>query len=175
MMKKLWIAAILVALSGSILIAQQINTEASEVRILAWHGDGSEVKGTITGMQGEVNFDPQNPAEGSFKVCIAPKSIDTGNGMRNWHLKSKKYLRVKRYPAICFTSSEIKAVGEGFVAVGTLQIMESTREVELPFEFKDGVFTGKLDINRFDYGIDDDNEERVASKIEAKIKCVLED
>ena len=159
---------------AALLAAQEINTDSSSVTIIAFHGDGSDVKGEIRGMEGSVQFDPANPAEGKFSVCIDASTFKTDNGMRNWHIKSPSYLKVRKFPSICFESTEITATENGFETSGMLTIKESTREVVISFTYEDGILKGRTEINRHDFAVGGDNEERVAPVIQADIYCVLD-
>lgn len=160
--------------SAAMIMAQEINADSSRVVIIAFHGDGSDVKGEIRGMEGSVLFDPSHPTDGKFEVCIDASTIKTDNGMRNWHLKSPSYLKVRKFPAICFESQEIMATGDGFETRGLLTIKESTLEAVIYFTYEEGVLKGRTEINRHDFGVGGDNEERVGPVIQADIYCVLD-
>jgi polyisoprenoid-binding protein YceI len=95
--------------------------------------------------------------------------------MRNWHIKSKRYLSVKKFPRICFESKQVISADEGYVATGDLTILEVTKQVSIPFSYRDGILEGTLKFDRHDFGVGDDNEKRVAPELDVRIKCILND
>jgi len=165
-----------VLLAGSLFLqAQSIEEDSSKVVIHAYHGDGGEVEGLIRGMSGEVQFDPMKPAEARFQVCIDPATIETGIKFRDMHLRGGQFLKVKKFPAICFESTKVEVSGDAYQVWGTLTIKETSREISFPFSYEEGVLRGSIELNRFDYGVDYKNEKRVAPQVQAHIYCVLAD
>ena len=165
--------ALFLALSLS-MHAQSILKDSSKVVIHAYHGDGSEVEGTIRGMSGEVSFDPSDSGKASFQVCIDAATIQTGVKFRDRHLRGGQFLKVKKFPQICFTSSKVEASGDGFMVWGTLTNKETSSEISFTFIYQEGVLKGSIDLIRYDYGVDYKNEKRVAPEVKADIYCVLE-
>ncbi|HEU4551467.1 MAG TPA: YceI family protein [Chitinophaga sp.] len=113
--------------------------------------------GSFSGLKGEIVFDPEDLPGSRFNVTISTASINTNNGLKNKHAKGEKYLYVKKYPLIRFTSSAVKQSGNGYVASGTLEIRGVKKEVSLPFSFSKtdtgGLFTGNITVNREDYQV----------------------
>jgi polyisoprenoid-binding protein YceI len=66
--------------------------------------DGGDPAGEFTGLRGTIKFDPNNPGSSGFDCTVDVESINTGNGMKNTHAKSDKWLDAAKYPVIRFTS-----------------------------------------------------------------------
>jgi polyisoprenoid-binding protein YceI len=115
--------------------------------------DGGDPAGDFTGLKGTIKFDENNLAASSFDCTIDVATINTGNGMRNTHAKSDKWLDAVKYPVIRFTSKSISKTAAGFAAVGTLDFHGVQKEITLPFTFVNNVFTGAFEVNRMDYNV----------------------
>jgi polyisoprenoid-binding protein YceI len=115
--------------------------------------DGGDPAGVFTGLKGTVKFDENNLAESKFDCTVDVESINTGNGMKNTHAKSDKWLDAAKYPVIRFTSKSISKTATGYVAAGTLDFHGVQKEITLPFTFVNNVFAGTLEVNRLDYNI----------------------
>lgn len=120
---------------------------------------GLWVEGSFNGLNGEIRFDPLNPANALFEVTLDANSIETGLDLRNKHLRKEEYLDVKRYPQIRFTSSSVVKGNKhnGWIVTGQLTIKKVTKEITFPFLFetKDdhSLFSGEFMINRRDFGV----------------------
>jgi len=110
--------------------------------------------GTFDKLQGTVQFDPSDPTTAKFDVWLETASISTGNKTQDKHARGNKWLAAEQYPRISFKSSEFKKTTKGYKVKGQLSIHGVTKEVSIPFAFNDQVFTGKLTVNRQDYGIE---------------------
>ncbi|MEM8847515.1 MAG: YceI family protein [Bacteroidota bacterium] len=131
------------------------------------------VKGTISGFDGEIYLDFQNMEDSFFDVCITPVTIRTGNSKRDEHLRSIDFFYVKKYPIICFKSKSVQKINEAFLIKGTLQILETTLEISIPMEYRDGVFTGSFSLNRKHYGLGKNHPSILVGKnIDIMINCI---
>jgi polyisoprenoid-binding protein YceI len=115
--------------------------------------DGGDTSGEFKGLKGTINFDPANIGSAKFDVTIDVATINTGNGMKNTHAQSEKWLDAAKYPVIRFTSKTVAKTANGFEAKGTLDMHGVQKDVVLPFTFTDNVFKGNLEVNRMDYNI----------------------
>lgn len=172
-MKKHSFAAALLVLVFPVLTGQSIDSENSVVTITAYHGDESPVEATMTGMTGSLEFDPENIEQATFDVCVDPSTYKSDNFMRNWHIKTNQYLGAGKFPQICFTSKQVIGADEIYVVTGDLTLRGISRQVSIPFSYEDGVLEGTMEINRLDYNVGNDNEKRVAPKLDIRIRCVL--
>lgn len=115
--------------------------------------DGGDPSGEFKGLKGTINFDAGNLAASNFDVSIDVATINTGNGMKNTHAVSDKWLDAAKYPVINFTSKSIAKTTAGYEAKGTLDMHGVQKEITLPFTFENNVFKGGFEVNRMDYMI----------------------
>lgn len=120
---------------------------------------GFNTTGSFSGLAGVITFDPANPGGCSFDVSIDAKTINTGNDMRDNHLRAEDYFDVKNYPQIRFLSDKVSSTkknGTLFVS-GKLTMKGITREVSFPFTaqpIENGyLFNGEFSINRRDFKV----------------------
>lgn len=124
------------------------------------------VPGTFTQWGGELKFDANNLEGSSIDITIQVPSINTKNERRDGHLRTADFFDAEKYPTMRFVSKEIRKTGDNtFVAVGELTIKETTKTIELPFEFlgampdpqREGMtvagFRAETSILRNDYGV----------------------
>lgn len=115
--------------------------------------DGGDPSGEFSGLKGTLKFDEKDLAGSKFDATLDVASINTGNGMKNIHAKSEKWFDAAKYPTIRFTSSSIAKTASGYEAKGILDMHGVQKEIVLPFNFADNIFTGNLEVNRLDYNI----------------------
>jgi len=132
--------------------------------------DGGDPAGEFKGLKGTISFDPINLKDSKFAVSIEVASINTGNGMKNTHAKSEKWLDAEKYPAIKFTSNEITKTPSGFQAKGILEMHGIQKEITFPFTFENNIFTGGFDINRMDYKINIEEPQHGATILKVNIR-----
>jgi polyisoprenoid-binding protein YceI len=125
--------------------------------------------GEFKGLKGTINFDDKDLANSKFDVTIDVSSINTGNGMKNTHAKSDKWLDATKYPTIKFTTSSISSTATGYEAKGTLDMHGVQKEITIPFTFKDDIFTATIEVNRLDYNINTAEPEHGASVVKVDI------
>jgi len=58
--------------------------------------DGGDPSGEFKGLKGTISFDPANLKDSKFAVSIDVATINTGNGMKNTHAVSEKWLEAKK-------------------------------------------------------------------------------
>src|SRR5450432_270340 len=68
---------------------------------------GFNVNGSFSGLDGNIQFDPNNLAASNFDVSVDANTINTDNNMRDNHLRKDTYFDVKNYPRIRFVSTKI--------------------------------------------------------------------
>ncbi len=145
------LAAILVFVASSFTVYLATDWKISEGYSIKF--DGGDPSGEFKGLKGTISFDPNNLKDSKFEVSIDVATINTGNGMKNGHAKSEKWLDAEKYPLISFASKEITKVANGFEAKGTLDMHGVQKEITLPFTFDGTVFKGSISVNRMDYNI----------------------
>ena len=175
-MKKIILFILTALISGSVL-AQYKPTDNGSLLNFTIKNFGFGVDGKFTGLQGDITFDPANPATSVFDVSIDAASVNTDNSLRDSHLRGDSYFDVKNYPRIRFVSTKITSGTNGaFVITGKLTIKKTTKVISFPFSAtasNDGyLFKGTFNINRKDYDVGGtstiSNELEVSLNIAAK-------
>ena len=161
-MKKqiIYLVSIFFFFSGNSVSAQTyypVNNASSVKFTIKNVGMGTE--GKMTGLEGEIKFNPSDLKGSSFSVSADATSIDTDIAVRDSSLKKAEYLNTDQYPKIFFISKQITAgssKGMYFVK-GILTIKGISKEINFPFTAipkNDGIqLTGEMHINRLDYKI----------------------
>ena len=120
---------------------------------------GFGVDGSFRGLQGTIEFDPQNAGTGHFDVSIEASTVNTDNNLRDSHLRNDSYFDVKNYPRIRLLSTRIASKDKSgkFLFTGQLTIKNVSKEVTFPFTAEpmaSGLnFKGSFRIRRKDFGI----------------------
>lgn len=131
--------------------------------------EGGDPSGEFTGVKGTIQFDEKNLAASKFEVSIDVASINTGNGMKNTHAKSENWFDVAKYPSITFVSSSITKTDAGFETKGVMEMHGIKKEMTLPFTFVNNTFASNIEVNRFDFGIDDGKHPKMLPSLKVAI------
>lgn len=96
----------------------------------------AKTPGTFTNFQGEVHYDPENPANNKAIATISVNSIDTRNNDRDDHLREDEYFNAAKFPEIRFESTHWKKVGENqYEMHGNLTMLGRTLPVVVDTEY----------------------------------------
>ena len=119
---------------------------------------GIPVSGDFTNPEGTIVFDPAHPELAAFRVSVRSATVNTGNELRDSHLKKEDYFDVEHFPVISFVSSRTINSKDGMMlAYGMLTIKSRSREIVIPFKADatgDGyLFKGQFTINRHDFDV----------------------
>src|SRR5829696_6776269 len=68
----------------------------------------THVKGRFTDPKGSIVYDPAHPERSSVTVIAPSKSLDTGWGNRDRHLKTSDFFDVDKYPTVMFQSTRLR-------------------------------------------------------------------
>jgi polyisoprenoid-binding protein YceI len=112
----------------------------------------------------DLDLDVDNPEASSVRVSLDAASIDTGQQMRDDHLRSADFLKADEFPTIDFVSTRIVRTGDDTGDLhGELTIRGVTRTIVLKAEFggivpnmqggQRGAFSASAKINREDFGL----------------------
>jgi len=173
-MKKLSIVLVLLFLFPMAFQAQNVNTEKSKVHFKINNIVFSNVKGTFKEMTGTLDIDPENLSASTIHVCLAAKSVNTGNEKRDADLRSEDFFYVENNPNICFVSSKISRSETGYTTTGKLTMLGVSRDVSIPFTYKDNTFIGAFKINRTDYHLgENENPFVIGEMVKLTITCVV--
>ncbi len=118
---------------------------------------GSGADGTFGGLAGNIIFDSNKLAEAKFEISLDVGSIDTGNKTKNKHAKGKSWFHLDKFSTVTFNSTRVISTEQGYELVGKMNMHGVTKEISIPFTYKDqgdrGIFEGTFKINRKDFGI----------------------
>lgn len=119
---------------------------------------GASVAGEFRNFRVDLAFDPDSPASAHARIEIDLASIDAGSEEGNNDVKGADWLHVAAYPKAHFESTSVRSLGRGRYEVrGRLSIHGRSHEVKSRFTFarlgSEGIFHGRFNIKRLDYGI----------------------
>ena len=137
----------------------------SAVTFSAKHMMVTTVRGSVAIREADVDFVPDRPEASSVRVVLDATSIDTGQTMRDQHLRSADFLETETHPTIEFASTAIEPRGgERYAIRGDLTIRGVTRQVVLDAtlggvvaDFQGGgrraAFSARTKIDREEFGL----------------------
>ncbi len=121
---------------------------------------GLLVTGSLSGLEGNISFDPANPGKASFLVNVSATTINTGIDGRDEHLRKKSYFDVQTFPKIIILSKQVTASAKSgeYVFTGTVKIKGVSKDISFPFtaisQSSGGIlFSGGFKLNRRDFGV----------------------
>ncbi|GCB47835.1 YceI family protein [Streptomyces sp. NL15-2K] len=133
---------------GTVTLARQGGTELpppgpwtvdpahSSVAAVAQHLGISSVHGRFTQFTASVEIAPDDVSKSRVEAVIRAASIDTGNGMRDDHLRSPDFLDVERYPEITYRSTGLTETGpDRWTVHGELALHGVVRPVDLDLAY----------------------------------------
>ena len=134
---------------GTVTLARQGGTELpppgpwtvdpahSSVAAVAQHLGISSVHGRFTRFSGAIEIAPDDITKSRVEAVIRADSIDTGNGMRDGHLKSPDFLDVEKYPEITYRSTGLTAAAgtDRWTVHGELAMHGVVRPVDLDLAY----------------------------------------
>lgn len=117
----------------------------------------SSAKGTFSGLEGTIRFNPDDLSQAMMDVRVAVNTISTGNKTKDRHAKNTPWFDAENHPYITFRSSAFEATAEGYKVKGRLELKGVENEIEIPFTFipdgNSGLFQGSFTVDRKAYGI----------------------
>ncbi|MEV4109961.1 YceI family protein [Nonomuraea sp. NPDC049695] len=135
----------------------------SEVAFIVRHLMISKTRGRFTGYDVTI-VTSEDPLGSSVTATIDLASIDTGNELRDNHLRSADYLEIEKYPTMSYRSTGVRQSGDGWAVDGELTLHGVTRQVPLAVEVNGfgpdqwggqrAGFSATAEIKRSDFGID---------------------
>jgi polyisoprenoid-binding protein YceI len=143
---KLTLIAAAAVLSATTALAEAekftVDASHSQVAFSYNHAGFSTTHGLVSGFEGEVMFDQDDPAASSVSVSIGADRLFTGWQARDDHfLKSGDFFKLAEFPLVTFTSTGIEVTGEDTALItGDLTLNGVTKPVVL-----DTVLTGVVD------------------------------
>lgn len=140
------------------------NRDHSEIQFQVPYMGVSELTGRFNEFAGEVDLAADKKTASSLSVQISSSSIDTGNKMRDGHLKGSDFFESQQHPYISFKSSKItmtkpntyKAIGEltikGIIKPATIDFT-TTDSLKDTWGYENKFVKFKSTLNRKDYKI----------------------
>jgi len=134
----------------------------SDVGFTARHMMVSKVRGHFDRYEATL-VTGDDPLASSVTATVELPSVNTGNDMRDDHLRSADFFEVDQHNTMTFRSTGIRADGSDWVLDGELTLKDVTRPISLELEvngfgpdafggYRSG-FSVRGEINRRDFGV----------------------
>ncbi|ARF56519.1 YceI family protein [Streptomyces gilvosporeus] len=115
--------------------AWTIDPMHSTVGAVAQHLGISSVHGRFTEFGGRIEI-AEDVAKSRVEASIKAASIDTGNGMRDGHLRSEDFLNADEFPELTYRSTGLSAAGpDRWTVHGDLSLHGVVRAVDLDLSY----------------------------------------
>ncbi|MCU0422453.1 MAG: YceI family protein [Bacteroidia bacterium] len=154
MIKALAIVCVLMLHSSTTFTTLKVNQALVKFTI---KNAGLTVEGSLSGFEGDIQFDPQAIARSTIKGSVQVSTIKTGFTSRDKHLQKEEYFNQAKFPKIELVSSFFGKAEQGFRGYFKLTLKGVTKDVVIPFTFTEegGIINmkGSFTLNRLDYGI----------------------
>ncbi|MBB5326807.1 YceI family protein [Tunturiibacter gelidoferens] len=108
-----------------------IDPNHSQVNFAIKHLQVSTVRGSISGITGNVNWDDKDPSKSSVEATINTTTLTTNNEKRDAHLKSPDFFNVEKFPTMTFKSTAVTGAPGKLQVVGDLTLAGVTKSVTL--------------------------------------------
>lgn len=128
---------LLMILCSSTAIAYQweVDADHTEIRFEVRHILAT-VSGQFADFNGKVFFDPAHPDTAKFNFTVKVKSVNTNNGKRDTHLRSKDFFDSDEFPTMQFNSSKINRINDTLYSLeGMMTIKDVTKKMNFEFQF----------------------------------------
>lgn len=168
------VALLLVTVSARAADTYKLDPAHTSVGFNITHLVISEVNGRFNEVAGEVTLDKDGLV--GANATIQTKSVDTGIGKRDDHLRSPDFFDAEQHPTITFESTKV----ENGRITGKFTMHGVTKEITFPFVVKGPIkdpwgnsrlaVSAETTINRTDYGM----KSTMGVGDEVKIKIVSE-
>jgi polyisoprenoid-binding protein YceI len=114
---------------------------------------GKHISGFFHTLKGQITFDENKLSSSKINLELEAASIATGNSLRTWRSKKKKWFDAKQFPTITFTSEKFQKATKGYVVTGKVKMKGIEKNVTVPFSFSDKTFFGNFQVKRSDFNI----------------------
>jgi polyisoprenoid-binding protein YceI len=96
------------------------------------------VRGRFNEFNGQVEVEDDEPTTAVATLTVNVASLDTGQDMRDNHLRSADFFDVERYPEMTFASTGVESRGGNrYRVTGDLTIKDQTRPLSLDVEVEE--------------------------------------
>jgi polyisoprenoid-binding protein YceI len=134
----------------------------AELAFIGRHFMVTKVRGRFTDIRGAVTIE-EEMSDSAVDVVIGMASVESGNPLRDEHLRSAEMFDVERFPEATFHSSNVDWHGTTGTVAGDLTIRGITRQVVLEVSFEGhvhdpwggerAIFSATTRLDREDFGI----------------------
>lgn len=174
-MKKIILAFIFLLIFGSLKAQQAISIVSSELKFSIQNA-GVTVNGTLSGLKGEISFDPEKYTTAIIDVSVPVSTIKTGIAMRDAHIKKAEYFDAAKFPEISLKSSFFGKRNNQFIGYFMLTLKGVSKNVSIPFTatIQNGlmVLEGEFAIDRLEYKIGGKSLV-MGNEVKVKIKVIV--
>lgn len=120
-----------------------------------------DAHGTFDRWDAEIRFDDQDVSASVVRVTIEAKSVSTGIGLRDRHVRSDAFLATDSFPSITFQSTQVRRLSADSVEItGDLTIRGHAKSITIPSRLVHwdavtgtGRITGSTTILRDEFGV----------------------
>ena len=160
------------------LFAQTIDVDKSYVKFSVRNMGIRDVTGTITDMQGNVDYNANQLDSSYFDVTVNVNTINTNDKKRDAHLKNEDFFETDKSQTINFKSLQITDQDSVYSVIGDLTIKDVTKKVNVPFNIVETdstiTFIGGEIVNRIDYNLGVDYSKfKIGYDITIEVVCVV--
>lgn len=141
----------------------QIDPTHSSLTFAVRHMMVATVRGSMGGLSGALELDPERPEAGTIELSADPATITTGEPKRDGHLRSADFFDAATFPEIRFRSTQVVRKNDELEIRGELTIRGITKpivaEAEIAGSWEDPALgkrlglTAKVTIDRRDWGL----------------------
>lgn len=86
------------------------------------HANTAYFWGRFNDITGSFALDSVDPSKVKLEFKVKAASIDTGNAMRDQHLKGPDFLNAVQFPTISFASKSVEKSREGYLVTGNMTL-----------------------------------------------------
>ena len=158
-------AAALIFTSHAFAYNWEVDKDHAEIRFEVNH-ILTGVSGRFNEFEGKIFFDPARPETGKFDFTVKVDSVNTSNGKRDTHLRSKDFFNASAFPEMKFQSTGISHIqGDRYALEGKMTIKDVSKDIRIEFRFfepkphpfdkkkKVAGFVTRFPLNRLDYSV----------------------
>ena len=141
----------------------QVDPAHTTVAFSIKHLGISEVHGAFTNFTGAIEYDAAKPEATKATGTILVPSIDTGNKMRDDHLRTPEFFDAAKFPEIKYEATSAEKVDGNWVVKGKLTMHGVTKEIAAKGELSGPVqdpwgktrigIAATATLDRQDYGV----------------------
>ena len=129
---------------------EQANLTTPEISFVFEYKD---VAGTIADFRSSSTVDIEILENSYFEGSVGVGSLKTGNFLRDWAVKGRKYFNEDDFPRIEFRSTKVLKSEEGIRVEGQLTMKGKTNPMIIQFQRTEKGLTGTAELYTSDYGI----------------------